>query len=94
MIMQTKVYTNTDVERAALIESLRSKPSTIVIFRKADGTLRTMNCTLKDGSYPALKQKDLVEQVQPRNPNVICVYDLDKQAWRSFRVDSIKEVSI
>jgi hypothetical protein len=92
--MNITVFNNTDLERAALIESLRGHHSTTVVFRKADGTLRTMNCTLKDGSYPALKQKDLMEQVQPRNSNVICVYDLDKQAWRSFRLDSVKEISV
>jgi WYL_2, Sm-like SH3 beta-barrel fold len=91
--MNIKTFNNTDLERTALIEALRTRSSMAVIFRKADGTLRTMNCTLKDGSYPALKQKDLMEQIQPRNSNVICVYDLDKQAWRSFRLDSVKEVS-
>lgn len=92
--MNITAFNNTDLERAVLIESLRGRHSTTVVFRKADGTLRTMNCTLKDGSYPALKQKDLMEQIQPRNSNVICVYDLDKQAWRSFRLDSVKEISV
>jgi hypothetical protein len=87
------IYTNTDAERIALLQKLRSDPKTNILFEKTDGTLRTMICTLKDGEYPQPKQSDLIEQIRPRNPNVLCVYDLNKQAWRSFRLSSVKEVN-
>jgi hypothetical protein len=91
--MKLDTYTDTELERFALLQKLRESALTRLVFEKTDGTLRQMNCTLKDGAYPALKQRDLMEQIQPRNPNVLCVYDLDKNAWRSFRLNSIKSVA-
>lgn len=60
-----------------------------VIFKKADGQERDMICTLAEEFLP--KQVDLEEAIQKKAANqmVIAVWDLDKQAWRSFRVDSI-----
>lgn len=60
-----------------------------VTFLKKDGTERTMKCTLKNDLLPA--QEDLENAVQKKKPSDenIAVWDLDKEAWRSFRFDSI-----
>lgn len=60
-----------------------------VKFVKKDGSERDMRCTLKADLLP--EQTDLEEQVQKKtpNPDLLAVWDLDKNAWRSFRVDSI-----
>jgi hypothetical protein len=60
-----------------------------VTFTKKDGTERVMKCTLRPDLLPA--QTDLEEQVEKRkpNPDVINVWDLDANGWRSFRHDSI-----
>lgn len=60
-----------------------------VTFVKKDGTERTMKCTLKADLLPA--QTDLEEAVQKKKPSEesIAVWDLEKEAWRSFRFDSI-----
>jgi len=60
-----------------------------VTFLKRDGTERTMRCTLKEDLLP--KQEDLENAVQKKKPSEesIAVWDLEKEAWRSFRFDSI-----
>ena len=60
-----------------------------VLFVKKDGTERRMVCTLKPDLLPA--QTDLEEQVQKKasNPDILAVWDLENQGWRSFRYDSI-----
>lgn len=60
-----------------------------VLFVKKDGTERKMLCTLKSDLLPA--QTDLEESVQKKtpNPDVLAVWDVEAQGWRSFRFDSI-----
>ncbi len=60
-----------------------------VVFIKKDGTERTMVCTLNANLLPA--QTDLEEAVQKKtpNPDILAVWDLEAQGWRSFRYDSI-----
>jgi hypothetical protein len=60
-----------------------------VIFVKKNGDERRMRCTLHPDFLP--KQVDLEEAVQKKTPNAdtLAVWDLDKEAWRSFRYDSI-----
>ncbi len=63
-----------------------------VNFEKVDGTLRKMNCTL----VPEYMNVEYSEDTSKRksNPEVASVWDLDKNAWRSFRYDSVKSVSV
>ena len=59
-----------------------------VLFTKKDGTERKMLCTLVN--IPAEHQpKNEVEYAE----NTIRVFDIEKQGWRSFRLDSIKSVT-
>lgn len=60
-----------------------------VKFIKKDGTERDMVCTLRPDMMP--QQIDLEESVQKKSPNpdVLAVYDVEKDGWRSFRYDSI-----
>ena len=61
-----------------------------VSFTKKDGTERTMKCTLNSQYLP--EQKDLEEEIDKRNKSdeVIAVWDIEKEGWRSFRWDSVK----
>jgi hypothetical protein len=61
-----------------------------VVFEKKDGTLREMRCTLKD--VPQYERKTESETTRKKNDEVMSVYDMDKSEWRSFRIDSIKEI--
>jgi hypothetical protein len=60
-----------------------------VIFAKVNGDERVMRCTLMREYLP--EQTDIEERA-PRK-DAVAVWDLEKGAWRSFRVDSIKSVS-
>lgn len=68
-----------------------------VIFKKADGTLRTMRCTTNPELLPPVPEPVEGEEVKVKterkeNPDVARVFDLEKQEWRSFRFDSVTEV--
>lgn len=82
-------------DRDYLIEQLQNGVVE-VDFTKADGTDRTMRCTLKADLVPKIEKK-LIDTTKPErvpNPHVIPVYDLDNSGWRSFRIDSIKTVTV
>ena len=64
-----------------------------VRFRKKDGTERKMSCTLQDGVVPKATKDDPLSQKKIRqiSDEVLPVWDLEKQSWRSFRKDSVIE---
>ena len=62
-----------------------------VTFTKVDGSERVMKCTRNKTHLP--EQKDLEEASTKVNPKVLAVWDVEKSAWRSFRIDSVKEVA-
>lgn len=59
-------------------------------FKKTDGTIRSMVCTLQEKLLP-IPEPNKVTQKKPSNENVLPVWDLEKEAFRSFRVDSVIE---
>jgi hypothetical protein len=65
-----------------------------IIFTKADGTERAMKCTLNEEFIPA--RESSVDSATPRKVNAeVCpVWDMESQAWRSFRWDSLKKIAI
>jgi hypothetical protein len=38
--------------------------------------------------------EQMEQKVRKQNLDVVSVWDLDKNAWRSFRLDSVKAVSV
>lgn len=64
-----------------------------ITFTKADGSSRVMKCTLSEEFLPKAEKK---ENATPRNvnPDVCPVWDMENQAWRSFRWDSITKIDI
>ena len=62
-----------------------------VIFKKTNGEERYMICTLQPNSIPAAKKEDPLSQKKVRNINeeVIPVWDVNAEGWRSFRVDKV-----
>lgn len=61
-----------------------------VTFFKTSGEERTMRCTLEDSKIPADKQPKGTS-TKKVSDSTIAVFDLDKNEWRSFRYESIKE---
>ena len=75
---------------------LRSNLSTgtvTVTFTKKDGSERVMKCTT-DPTYILFKDPTVLESRNERtvSEEVMPVYDLESNGWRSFRWDSIKRI--
>ena len=62
-----------------------------VIFKKTNGEERDMMCTLQEDVVPAATKEDPLSQKKVRsiNEEVIPVWDVNANGWRSFRVDSV-----
>lgn len=61
-----------------------------VVFTKKDGSERTMFATLIDDFLPSLGEE--IATSSEHDDNLITCWDLEHDAWRSFRVDSVKSV--
>jgi hypothetical protein len=66
-----------------------------ISFTKVNGDLRDMTCTLKELLIPAdqLKKTQVKESTVDKEPTNQPVYDVNAQGWRSFRYDSITQIS-
>lgn len=80
--------------RANISAQLSLGPVTVT-FTKVDGTERVMRCTISPHLIPEDKQPigTLLQEV-PEDGGTLRVFDLDLGDWRSFRVNSVKSVSI
>ena len=80
------------LDREQIVSLLKTNKCTVE-FTKVDGEKRTMPCTLNPEFMPV---QTVVEGkvAKKTNDNVISAWCLDKQAWRSFRVDSVISVAI
>jgi hypothetical protein len=80
-----------DLQLNALKNSLQNGVVTVT-FTKKDGSERVMKCTLAENF---ISQKDLPKgNNRSVNTETIAVYDVDVSGWRSFRLDSIKSVTV
>jgi len=77
------------------IKDILSKNVATVSFTKNDGTTRDMLCTLREDHLPPVTEDDNTQK-KPRkyNPDVLPVWDIEKNAWRSFRVDTVEFIKI
>ena len=78
--------TDRDVIRKILKHHLHESVVNVV-FKKKDGTERTMKCTLKPDQVVDYEKK--TDKTKEPSLETCPVFDLDKQEWRSFRYDSI-----
>lgn len=76
------------LDRTNLVENLH-RGICEVVFTKADGTERTMKCTLSKSHLPPDTRQTLTED-GPRNPNIVNVWDTEANGWRSFAIDRVK----
>lgn len=77
--------TKTKYTRIELLEALTGKNPVAVTFTKLDGTRRDMRCTLNFELIPTENHPGL---------DVIRVFDLEDNGWRSFRVDSVTDFTV
>jgi hypothetical protein len=87
-------YDTTDPEFQTWVKGLlhdSAIKNLCITFIKADGADRTMRCTLVESSIPSDKvPKGTGRETAATNQRV---FDLDKQEWRSFKWDSVTQVS-
>ena len=77
-------------ERDELIEVL-SKSICDIEFVKVDGSIRKMTCTLLEEMIP---MKNEASKPHAINTDTVKVFDLEKEGWRSFRIDSLKSIKV
>ena len=74
------------VKKQTLKDLLKQKILSVT-FKKKDGTERIMKCTLLANVVPVYEKK--TERTKPENENTLAVWDLDKDAFRSFKLESV-----
>jgi hypothetical protein len=78
-------------------DGLKSLLKTLILevrFTKADGTERDMVCTLNPEVLPEETETKTTTTKRKLSDEVIRVYDIENEAWRSFRVDSLIDVHL
>ena len=78
------------MKRKTLLEGLK-KNVMKVTFTKVNGDERVMRCTLHDSVLP---EQHIIGIKKKENQETLSVWDLDNDGWRSFRLDSIKEMKV
>lgn len=103
----TQYQESDEVNQAIMRDWVRRLLQTTTVeveFVKSDGTLRVMRCTLNPEHLPTspvnvpepvdgIVKESRSARKQP-DPHSIRVFDLDQQAWRSFRFDRLKRVTV
>ena len=83
-------------ERDTLLKDLQENVCEIM-FKKVNGEMRTMRCSLKPEVLPdsySLTESPKVKDFHQTNPDVLAVWDLQNNGWRSFRIESIEYVQV
>ena len=61
-----------------------------VIFTKVNGEERNMVCTLKEGVIPKASKDPITQKkVRDISEEVLAVWDVKAEGWRSFRVANV-----
>lgn len=76
-----------------LIETLETNDLVLVTFRTKAGSTRIMGCTKKLDAIPEELQDGRFDY-RLNHESIICVFDFQNSAWRSFRRDSVIEFKI
>lgn len=78
------------------LEKLLKREIIEIQFNKKDGTKRTMLCSLKHEFLPPLSTSsvDTKKKVKRENDEVLAAWDLEKDAFRSFRLNSIIDYQV
>lgn len=79
-----------NLSEAKILELLQQHDCEVT-FRKVDGELRVMPCTLRATALPT-KQVTEGTRTKAPTPGVISVWCLDRREWRSFRTNNVISV--
>ena len=75
-----------------IVEQLKSNILQVT-FTKVNGEERVMPCTLLPGLLPTREQGETAAALAVNN-SVVRAFAIDKQAWRSFRVENVTQVEV
>ena len=78
------------MQRDELTEFLKENIVTVTFTKVSDGSTRKMNCTLLEDFLPPL----VGSGNSKKNPDVIPVWSIEDEGWRSFRIDSIIDIEV
>ena len=98
-ILITEEEVEKDLTREDIVELLLNDVATVTFIKK-DGTERVMECSLSAEVFNKIdrfkfdKDKEEAAQFQRINLDTIAVWDIPSDGWRSFRMDSVKSISI
>lgn len=95
MDTETRIELSLTERRAILLNVLHDKVVSIK-FKKVDGTERVMQCTLKQELLPPPQPEVPGEIKKSRlvNEDVINVWDLESNGWRSFKISNLISADI
>jgi len=87
---EVKFKFKTKKEKDWLIGLLQSEIVELT-FTKKDGSERIMKCTLAEQKIPAENAPKGVDRA--KSDEAVAVFDLENNGWRSFRWDSLTNIS-
>lgn len=79
----------TEEQKNKILEWLHEDAPIVVEFEKKDGTVREMKCTLHESFLPPMPEPDPDKPAKKKNPDIQVVWDIEKEAFRSFRWDTL-----
>lgn len=88
--MENKKFEFNDDESKNWLKGLLREEIVEITFTKKDGSERKMKCTLSENKIPS--EKVPKGESKAKNSDALPVFDLEKESWRSFRWDSIKQI--
>ena len=97
-VLKEDFFSKTLEQKKFILKYILKNHNCEITFKKVDGSIRVMPCTLKVESLPSISDPEyaLKESKSPRQENleVIRVYCLDKQEWRSFKINNLLAIKI
>ena len=90
LVMNAKNLKFSGVEEKNWLKTLLQEQKITVEFVKKDGSVRKMVCTLSESKIPVEKVPKNVGKKQ--NDEILAVFDIENNGWRSFRWDSIQRI--
>lgn len=78
------------LKREQYIELLQAGEVSVT-FKKKDGEVRTIRCSLNEDLLPPKPQVEFKVEQSDRNTHIeqIRVFDLDSMSWKSFIIDKV-----
>lgn len=73
------------------IQEILKKSVAKVEFKKKDGSIRTMRCTLREDFLPKM---DSIDSKRKKSETSLSVWSVDDGGWRSFIVENVQKIEV